>query len=108
MINNHTSFNGGPGGVSARPTAMEQAAAHDRHIAPTTMQTQHQRSASSNKQLLASVNHGAPPVAASPRAGGFSGKGLIAANHGGSYNNDTDAPQQHNSAKSTSREYRRN
>src|SRR5260370_27729755 len=101
MINNHTSFNGGPGGVSARPTAMEQAAAHDRHIAPTTMQTQHQRSASSNKQLLASVNHGAPPVAASPRAGVFSGKGVVAANHGGDNNNSTLAHNGHNGTNST-------
>src|SRR5215469_9256325 len=80
MINNHTSFNGGPGGVSARPTGVEQSAAHDRHIAPTTMQTQHQQSAGSNRQLLASVNHGSPSVGASPRAGVFNGQGVTPAN----------------------------
>src|SRR5215469_9954800 len=79
MINNHTSFNGGPGGVSARPTGAEQVAARDRHIAPTNMQTQHQQSAGSNRQLLASVNHGSPSVGASPRAGVFRGQGVTAA-----------------------------
>src|SRR5260370_5517667 len=101
MIKNHTSFNGGPGGVSARRTARAQAAAHDRHIAPTTMQTQHQQGASANKQLLASVNHGVPPVAASPRAGVFSGKGVVAANHGGNNNNRNLAHNGNNGANST-------
>jgi hypothetical protein len=32
---NRVSFNGGAGGITARPTAAEMAATHDRHIGPT-------------------------------------------------------------------------
>jgi hypothetical protein len=83
IVNNNTrvSFNGGAGGVRAEPTRSEMAAAHDRHVEPTTMQTQHVRAASSNRELLATVNHGAPAVAATPRPGVFSGKGVVSANH---------------------------
>jgi hypothetical protein len=82
VINNHTtnvSYNGGTGGTTAQPTAAEQVAAHERHIAPTTMQMQHQQTASSNRALLASANHGQPTIAASPKAGVFSGQGVVAA-----------------------------
>jgi hypothetical protein len=85
MINNHTSFSGGPGGVAARPTGVEQAAAREHHISPTAMQTQHQQTAGNNRQLLASVNHGSPSIAASPRAGVFSGQGVTTANRGGKF-----------------------
>jgi len=81
VVNNHTSFNGGPGGINARPTMAEQQAFRDHHIAPTNMQMQHQQSAGSNRQFLASVNHGAPSVAASSRAGEFSGRGVTAAHN---------------------------
>src|SRR5262249_5076055 len=81
MINNHASFNGGPGGVSARPNSAEQVASRERHFAPTSMQAQHQQSTGSNRQLLAAVNHGPPWVGASPRAGVFNGQGVTPANH---------------------------
>src|SRR6516162_1782847 len=84
VINNNTtvnnvSYNGGPGGAAAKPNAAEQAAARDRHIAPTGSQMQHQQSASTNRALLASANHGQPPIAASPKAGVFSGPNVVAA-----------------------------
>jgi hypothetical protein len=63
----HVSFNG-PRGITARPTAAEQAAAHDRHIPPTGVQTAHVQAASKNRQSYASVNHGKPPVAATKTA----------------------------------------
>ena len=71
---NRGSFNGGPGGVAARPTSREIGAERQRHITMTTEQTQHQQAASSNRTLLASVNHGRPDVAASPRPGQFNGR----------------------------------
>src|SRR6202171_3258428 len=49
VINNnvsHASFNGGAGGIRARPTAQEQAFSRERHIGATNLQTQHQQSAS--------------------------------------------------------------
>jgi hypothetical protein len=57
------SFNGGNGGVSARPTAQEEAAAHSRHIAPVGAQTQHVQTARSDPQSRFSANHGTPPAA---------------------------------------------
>jgi hypothetical protein len=82
VVNNNTtinrvSFNGGPGGTTARPTSREMEAARQRHIPMTSEQTQHQQAAGSNRTLLASVNHGRPDVAATPRAGEFKGRGAV-------------------------------
>jgi hypothetical protein len=81
IVNNTTrvSFNGGAGGVSARPSATELAVAHERHIEPTAIQTQHVHAASSNHALLASVNHGAPAIAATAKPGVFEGRGVVSA-----------------------------
>jgi WXXGXW repeat (2 copies) len=76
---NRTSYNGGTGGVVAQPTAAERAAENENHIAPTTVQTQHQQAASTNRAMLASENHGTPVVAATPKPGAFSGPGVVAA-----------------------------
>jgi hypothetical protein len=83
IVNNTTrvSFNGGNGGVSARPTQTELAVAHERHIEPTPMQTEHVHVASSNRALLASVNHGAPAIAATAKPGVFAGRGVVSASH---------------------------
>ncbi|MGC2527796.1 MAG: YXWGXW repeat-containing protein [Candidatus Acidiferrum sp.] len=77
------SFNGGRGGVNARPTAQEQAAVRDRHFGPVAAQTKHLEAARSNRQLRASVNHGAPPIAATQRPNEFSGRGVISASKAG-------------------------
>jgi hypothetical protein len=76
---NHVSYNGGEGGISARPTAQEEAAAHDRHIAPTSVQASHVQAASSNRQLYESQNHGRPAIAATAKPGEFSGHNIVAA-----------------------------
>jgi hypothetical protein len=73
----NVSYNGGPGGVQARPSMIEQAAMHEQHIAPTTIQQQHVQAARSNRQFFATSNHGSPPVAAAPRPGQFGGPGII-------------------------------
>jgi hypothetical protein len=77
---NRVSYNGGPGGVAARPTPAEQAAARERQIAPTTEQTQHEHASASNHSLLASTNHGQPPVAATAKPGVFTGRDVVPAN----------------------------
>jgi len=74
---NRVSFNGGPGGVTARPTSREMAAEHQRHVSMTNEQNQHQQAARSNRTLLASVNHGRPDVAASVRPGQFEAHGAM-------------------------------
>jgi WXXGXW repeat (2 copies) len=79
--NNHVAFNGGAGGLSAQPTQGERVAMSQPHTAPTQMQTQHQQTASTMRENLASVNHGAPAVAATAHAGQFSGAGVVGA-HG--------------------------
>jgi hypothetical protein len=53
------SFNG-PGGVTAKATAQEQAATKAEHIAPTTEQQSRVEAAKNNPALLAKNNHGKP------------------------------------------------
>src|SRR5713226_8341432 len=80
VINNNVnriSFNGGRGGTTASPTSRGMAAARQHHLSMTSEQTQHQQAASSNRTLLASVNHGRPDVAATPRPGEFKGRRAV-------------------------------
>ena len=73
------SFNGGRGGIAARPTATEQVAARDSHAPLTSAQTQHFTAARSTPTLSARQNHGAPPIAATSRPGQLTGPGTVAA-----------------------------
>ena len=77
--NVRTSFNGGNGGLTARPRPEEEAAARERHIAPVEAQTQHAATARGNPQLRASANHGNPPIAATAKAGDFSEHSAVGA-----------------------------
>ncbi|MGX9432078.1 MULTISPECIES: YXWGXW repeat-containing protein [Bradyrhizobium] len=82
VINNNitrVSFNGGSGGITSQPTAQEQVAAQDHHVAPAPAQIQQQHLASTNRALLASENHGRPAIAATAKPGEFTGKGVVAA-----------------------------
>ena len=73
------SFNGGTGGTTVRPRPAEEAAAGEKHVAAVPSQLQQERTASENKALLASENHGKPAIAATAKPGEFSGKGVVAA-----------------------------
>src|SRR5271168_1299087 len=53
---NRTSFNGGTGGIQARPTAQEEAAVRETHVQPAQAQVQQVNAAKSNPQLRAAVN----------------------------------------------------
>jgi hypothetical protein len=81
--NNHVAFNGGEGGIQAHATPAEEAAANEHHIEATPEQTKHETAAASNRQLLASVNHGRPAIAATAKPGEFSGRGVVAAKAAG-------------------------
>ena len=87
VINNTTvnrvSYNGGNGGITARPTSQEEAAAREKRIPPVAAQTEHMQAASANPQLRASVNHGKPPIAATPTPGAFQGHGVVPAKQAG-------------------------
>jgi len=84
---NNVSYNGGAGGVTARPTSADLAAERDRHIAATSMQTQHEQMARSDRSMLASENHGRPTVAATAKPGQFHGQGVVAARAAGNNGN---------------------
>jgi len=95
VINNNTtvnrvSYNGGDGGINRRPRPEEEAAARERHIPPVAVQAQHAQAARANPELRASVNHGKPPVAATPRPGAFSDRAVVPAKQTGpAYNRPT-------------------
>lgn len=91
---NRVAYNGGPGGIVARPTPAEEAAAREPHIAATSEQVQHQTMAQNNHALLASVNQGKPPIAATAKAGEFQHGAVAASRPGAPYR----APQTANGA----------
>jgi WXXGXW repeat (2 copies) len=83
IVNNNfvsrTSYNGGQGGLRAQASPQEAAFAREQHVGPVAAQQQQMTMASQNHALLASVNHGNPPIAATARAGAFTGAGVVAA-----------------------------
>ena len=80
---NRVSFNGGNGGVNARPTPEQERAAHERHIPPVAAQHQHVQAARADQQLRASVNQGKPAVAATPKPGAFNDRDVVRAKQAG-------------------------
>ena len=66
-VTNIVSYNGGPGGIGARPTAAQAQAQREHHFAPTSNQVAHMREAGSDHALYFDNNHGRPAVVATPR-----------------------------------------
>jgi hypothetical protein len=85
IVNNtrNVSYNGGSGGIDARPSRQEEQAAHERHVAPLGEQMHHEHLASQNRQNFAAQNHGRPAIAATARPGDFSGHSAIPARAAG-------------------------
>lgn len=54
------SYNGGPGGISARPSAAQSMALRDRHVQATSAQLSQQHNASIDRNQYASINRGRP------------------------------------------------
>ena len=77
------SYNGGAGGLTARPTARQRATETGRHLSPVATQVQHRQQARGNPELRASANRGKPPIAATARPASFSGRGVVAAREAG-------------------------
>jgi hypothetical protein len=81
IINNTTltrvSFNGGTGGVAARPTAAEQAATRAPHQPATGVQLQYRQAAMASPALSGSVNHGKPVIAATTKPAELNGRGVV-------------------------------
>jgi hypothetical protein len=97
---NRVSYNGGNGGINARPTAEEQRYDSERHIGPVAAQQQHIDAARNNPQLRASENRGKPPVAATARPGEFTGREAVPAKEaGGEYRGAEGRPGEANNAR---------
>jgi hypothetical protein len=64
-----TSFNGGNGGIQARPSAQEASFARENHINATVEQQNHMQMAHADRSNFASVNGGRPQNAAFSRPG---------------------------------------
>jgi hypothetical protein len=80
---NRVSYNGGRGGIMARPTAAQLTAARQRRFALLPAQRQQELAARSNPMQRAAANHGRPAIAATPRAGAFTGRGVVRARAAG-------------------------
>jgi hypothetical protein len=78
----HVSYNGGTGGVEARPTSQQESYANQHHVGPVGTQTQHVQAARSNPELRASANQGKPPIAATAKPGDFK-TGVVATRQAG-------------------------
>ena len=68
--NNHVAYNGGPGGINHAPTAEENAYAHEQHMQPTAVQTQHESAARGDANSYAGRNGGHPQNLAMTRPAG--------------------------------------
>ena len=80
---NRVSYNGGSGGINARPTPQQESVERERHTPPVAAQTQHEQEARSNPEQRAAVNHGAPAVAATPKPAAFSDRAVVHAKETG-------------------------
>ena len=82
---NHVSYNGGPGGLEARPRPEDERYDHERHFGPVAAQEHHIQEARGNRELRASVNQGRPSIAATARPGEFRGNAVPAREAGAPY-----------------------
>jgi hypothetical protein len=86
VINNNVtrvSYNGGHGGIEARPTREQESVEHERHLPPVAAQTEHVQAARGNPEMRATANHGRPPVAATPRPGALNDHEAVPAREAG-------------------------
>ena len=84
FVNNRSnvSYNGGQGGITARPTPEQLFAARERHLPPAPEQVRHVQAAARDPSLSLSNNRGHPAVAATSSPGLFRGPGVVAARPG--------------------------
>ena len=99
----HTAFNGGAGGLQARPSAEEQQWSHENHLPPTAEQQQHVAAAHADHSNFASANGGHPQNAAFSRPGSMEGavpaRGANPARDGFGHANEVNARQGNQQAR---------
>ena len=78
ITSSRVSYNGGEHGVRAQPRDADRAVAHAPHLWATREQSRHELAARSLPALRAAVNHGQPPIAATPRPAKFADFGPAA------------------------------
>jgi hypothetical protein len=61
------SYNGGTGGIEARPTSAQESAVNQRHIPAVAAQTDHAQAARANPLQRSGVNHGSPAIGSTAR-----------------------------------------
>ena len=95
VINNahasRVSYNGGRGGLGARPSAQQRTWASQRHVQPTSMQTRQRDTAMRNPSQRFKANQGRPAVFATQHAGNLAGPHAVRAP--ASANKNVAAPQ---------------
>ena len=94
----HVSYNGGQGGVAARPTPEEQAARAEQHTPPTPLQRQHEQVAMRSPEQRMSVNHGNPGFAASPRPVAMNAAHVAHVTQGADHMGGQPGPEAHGAA----------
>ncbi len=99
MTVNNVSYNGGHGGIAARPTSAEQAATRAPHTSPMAVQREHEHAASTNRAQFASVNQGKPGIAATARPAEFTGRGVVTAKMAAPYHRASSPASGRNSAQ---------
>ena len=80
---NRASFNGGPGGMVAKPTSEQLLAEKEPHVRATKLQVNQARDAGMRSEQFVSTNRGKPAIAATERPGQFKGKGVVPARAAG-------------------------
>jgi len=104
-VDNHfrgrrVSYNGGRGGINARPTRRQLAAERGRRFGPVGAQLRQRRFARRDPAQRARRNHGRPGVAATRRPGAFRGRDVVRATRAG-------APYREPSRRTRGREFQR-
>ena len=81
--NSRVSYNGGRGGIEARPTDADRRAERGRRFGAINQQVEQARFARTDPAQRARENHGRPGVAATARPGDFRGNGAVRATRAG-------------------------
>jgi WXXGXW repeat (2 copies) len=79
----HVAFSGGPGGIRHEPTPEERSFMNERHMGPTSAQTQHMQAAQQNRGAYFNNNHGRPAQVAVSRPMSPANHGYSEAGHNG-------------------------
>jgi hypothetical protein len=79
IVNNTTFAYNGAGGLQAAATLQARTLERKHHVQPTAEQMQQHQVAGRNREFLASVSRGKPPVAANPRPADFSSTSIATA-----------------------------